>query len=85
MPLLVLTAARMLRLVAWQQTSPMQHLAPRCDCYDSFVWHLGREALEMRHFSGEVRGIPQLYNLLKGIIEAMQGMLWLLVLTTAAA
>eukprot|EP00435_Cladocopium_sp_Y103_P052901 s779_g16.t1 len=30
-----------------------------------------------------VRGIPQLYNLLKGIIEAMQGMLWLLVLTTA--
>jgi len=30
-----------------------------------------------------VRGVPQLYNLLKGIIEAMQGMLWLLVLTTA--
>ena len=31
----------------------------------------------------QVRGVPQLYNLLKGIIEAMQGMLWLLVLTTA--
>lgn len=30
-----------------------------------------------------VRGIPPLYNLLKGIILAMQGMLWLLVLTTA--
>lgn len=37
----------------------------------------------MPMLGSKVRGIPQLYNLLKGIIEAMQGMLWLLVLTTA--
>eukprot|EP00930_Biecheleria_cincta_P000088 TRINITY_DN10018_c0_g1_i1.p1 TRINITY_DN10018_c0_g1~~TRINITY_DN10018_c0_g1_i1.p1 ORF type:complete len:468 (-),score=81.61 TRINITY_DN10018_c0_g1_i1:39-1442(-) len=30
-----------------------------------------------------VRSIPPLYNLLMGIIDAMQGMMWLLVLTTA--
>ncbi|CAJ1382521.1 unnamed protein product [Effrenium voratum] len=31
-----------------------------------------------------VRSVPPLYNLLKGILEAMQGMLWLLILTVAA-